>query len=60
MKQVIYFDQEDKNRDGMGWNVIDDCEGAIALRYQYLVDALAFCYRNNYEWALRSQVLDIR
>lgn len=52
MNHFIYFDQEDKNRDGFGWNLVDDHEGAIAVRYEYFFDALAYCYKYRLNWQL--------
>lgn len=36
--QVIYFDAEDAEMDGLGWNIVDG--GSIASRYGSLLDAL--------------------
>ena len=44
--QTIYFDAEDDNADGFGWNVVDG--GAIAARFSTLVDAMAWCGKGRY------------
>lgn len=36
--QIIYYDRDDEDMDGFGWNMIDS--GSIASRYPTLVDAI--------------------
>jgi hypothetical protein len=39
----IYFDWADEDRDGKGWNVVDDEHGgAIALRFATYGEAAAY------------------
>lgn len=44
--QLIYFDAEDESRDGHGWNVCDNYDGAVALRFTSSRDAVEWCRRN--------------
>lgn len=40
--QVIYFDPDDHDADGFGWNVVDN--GSIASRYTNVASAMSACY----------------
>lgn len=46
--QTIYFDPDDYDADGFGWNVVDN--GSIAARFPTLADATHFCEANGYPY----------
>lgn len=52
MTQVIYFDKEDAEMDGNGWNIISDIEDTVALRFPTLRQAKMWCADNEYEYTI--------
>jgi hypothetical protein len=52
MTQVIYFDIEDAEMDGNGWNIISDIEDTVALRFSSLFMAKMWCEQNNHEYTI--------
>ena len=44
--QIIYFDPEDVERDGKGWNIVSNDDGAVALRFKTLDEARDWCHKN--------------
>lgn len=52
--QTIYFDPEDDDADGNGWNVVDN--GSVAARFPTLADAVAWCDTNGFPYMFRQGV----
>ena len=51
MTQIIYFDAEDEQMDGSGWNIVAmDWEDSIAVRFATLREAQRWCVANNFEF----------
>lgn len=51
MTQIIYFDQEDEQMDGNGWNIValhDD--DSIAVRFATRREAERWCVANNFAY----------
>lgn len=51
MTQIIYYDYEDEQFDGNGWNIVGDGE-AVALRFPTLREARLWCIYNGYEFTI--------
>lgn len=54
--QTIYFDADDNDADGNGWNVVDG--GSIAARFHNLAAAVAWCSDNGFPYEMRPFMLD--
>lgn len=51
--QTIYFDAEDEQRDGNGWNVIAlNDDDSIAVRFPTLGDAEKWCIKNRFTFII--------
>ncbi len=48
-EQIIYFDIDDEQIDGNGWNIIG-MEDDIAVRFSTLREAQRWCLANNFEF----------
>lgn len=53
--QIIYFDQEDAEIDGLGWNIIGTVDDAIALRFSKLSEAQLWCIGNGYKYIVEKR-----
>lgn len=40
--ESIYFDEEDHNQDGLGWNIVSE-QGAVALRFATKLECIEWC-----------------
>lgn len=56
MTQIIYFDAEDEQMDGNGWNIVAmDWEDSIAVRFATIQEAQRWCVANNFEFRVEEQ-----
>ena len=53
--QIIYFDEEDAEIDGLGWNIVGVFEDAIALRFSKLSEAQLWCVTNGYNYIVEKR-----
>ena len=52
MTQVIYFDKEDAEMDGNGWNIISELEDITPMRFSSLFNAKRWCIDNQHEYTI--------
>ena len=59
--QTIYFDADDADMDGNGWNVVDtDHDTGVAARFGSLLGATAFCAGIAADYTIRMDAATVR
>lgn len=55
--ELIYFDDEDEKRDGLGWNVVST-GGSVSLRFATRQECIEWCESHGlaYTWKKRSDI----